>query len=453
VTIDVLPDVALLKIFDSYVDEAQIEAWHTLVHVYQKWRNVVFGSPRRLNLQLYCKASTPVRKTLDVWPLLPILIWVDSHKTWGVDNIVAALEYNDRICTINLFHVRIPSSQMEEIVAALHRPFPALTGLDLQSRDETAPLDPDLFLGGSAPRLQTLHLNRISFPGLPKLLLSAPHLVDLDLWEIPHSGYFSVEAMITCLSVLIKLERLVIGFESPRSGPELRSQHLPLQTRALLPVLTWLRLRGVCECLEDLVAQIDAPLLDNLWITPFHQLIFDTPQLTQFISRSPKLKASKEAKVTFSYRNVSIILPQPFDRALKLGISCSRADWQLSSLAQICSSSFPRALIPVVEHLEIQSGSWRLHWQNDIENSQWLELFRPFAAVKDLYMSWEFTPLIAPALHELVGERVAEALPALRTLFLEEPLPSGPVQEAIRQFVAARQLAGHPIAVSHWRRK
>jgi hypothetical protein len=33
---------------------------------------------------------------------------------------------------------------------------------------------------------------------------------------------------------------------------------------------------------------------------------------------------------------------------------------------------------------------------------------------------------------------------------LEELKPSGPVQEAIGQFVAARQLLGHPVAVSRW---
>jgi hypothetical protein len=31
-------------------DNLTAKAWYTLVHVYQKWRSVVFGSPRRLNL-------------------------------------------------------------------------------------------------------------------------------------------------------------------------------------------------------------------------------------------------------------------------------------------------------------------------------------------------------------------------------------------------------------------
>ncbi len=33
-------------------------------HVCQKWRSVVFGSPRRLNLRLLCTKRTPVREML-----------------------------------------------------------------------------------------------------------------------------------------------------------------------------------------------------------------------------------------------------------------------------------------------------------------------------------------------------------------------------------------------------
>jgi hypothetical protein len=87
-------------------------------------------------------------------------------------------------------------------------------------------------------------------------------------------------------------------------------------------------------------------------------------------------------------------------------------------------------------------------WKDNIENSQWLELFLTFTAVKDLYLSQEFAPHIVPALQELVGERVTEVLPALETLFLEETLPSKPLQEAIDQFVNARELASHPIQVT-----
>jgi len=196
--------------------------------------------------------------------------------------------------------------------------------------------------------------------------------------------------------------------------------------------------RGVSKYLEDLVARIDAPLLDNLDITYFHQLIFDTPHLKQFISRAPKFEPHDEAHVSFSDWGAGVTL----SRGLKLGVSCIKSNWQLSFLAQVCGSSFPRALIPTVERLYIQDDGHSLPgWQNDIESSQWLELLHPFTAVESLHISSKFTPSIAPALQELVRERMTEVLPALQTLFLEETIPSGPIQEAIDQFVTARRLA------------
>jgi hypothetical protein len=391
---------------------------------------------------------------LDIWPPLPIVVYLYSDETWGADNIVAALEHNDRICEMGLFGIQ--SSQFEKVLATMQQPFPALTILRLGFKDEAVPVDPDLFLGGSAPRLQMLSLNFIPFPGLPKLLLSSTHLVELYLLEIPHSGYISPEAMATCLTASTRLERFEFEFKSPRSRPDQKSRRPHPQTRTLLPVLTSLVFKGVSEYLEDFVVRIDAPLLRDFVIVFFHQLILDTPLLAQFISRTPKFNSHNEARVVFSDRDVRVTLPQTFGGTLHWGISCRQSDWQLSSLAQICSSSFSQALIPAVEQLyvlETEDSHSRLRWQDDIESSQWLELLHPFTAVKALYMSQEFAPRVAIALQELVGERVTEVLPALQTLFLEEVHPSGPVQEATGKFVAARQLAGHPIAASHWKRE
>jgi hypothetical protein len=71
--------------------------------------------------------------------------------------------------------------------------------------------------------------------------------------------------------------------------------------------------------------------------------------------------------------------------------------------------------------------------------------------VKNLYLRKEFAPAIAAALQELVGERTTEVLPSLRNIFVRELKPRGPFQEYIGQFVAARQLSGHPVAISVWK--
>jgi F-box-like len=451
VTIDLLPDVALLEIFDFYMDELWMYAWYTLVQVCRKWRRVVFGSPRRLDLRLHCSASTPVRETLSVWPLLPIVIWGDGHEVWGVDNIIAALEHSDRISQLDL--TDISSLQLEKVLATMHQPFPTLTQLQLWPRGETVSVVPTSFLGGNAPCLKSLNLDGIPFPGLPGLLVSATHLVDLYYRNIPHSGYISPEAMVTCLSALTNLEILEIGFGTPRWLPDRQSQSPPPPPHVLLPALTELRYKGVSDYLEDILARIDAPLLNKLGITLFNELIFDTPQLTHFINHTPKFVAHDEARVFFSDRGVWITIPQSFDGRVHLEISCRQSDWQLSALAQICSSPFPWAVISTVERLFIESGSWQPHWQEDIESSQWLELLHPFSAVKDIFLSSELTPHIAPALQDVVEGRATGVLPALQTLFLEEPPPSGPLQETTGELVPAQLDSSRCIAISSWERE
>ena len=421
-TIDMLPDEALLEIFDFFLFGNEcIDGWHPLVHVCRKWRNVIFGSPRRLNLHLYCTAKTPAKEMLDIWPPFPIIINGSYCPSSSVDNIVGALGRNDRICEVKLGHTS--SSLWETVLAAMQVPFPELTRLHFESKDETVPVVPDSFLSGSAPRLRSLRLDGILFPGLSQLLLSATDLVDLSLLNIPHSGYIAPHAMVTCLSALTRLKSLSLNFKSPRSRPDPGRWCPPPTGRTVLPALTELRFTGVSEFLEDLVARIDAPLLHVLDVRFFLQLIFDTPQLAQFIDRTPQLKTTHdEARLAFSDSGATISLPQTFDdRGLELGISCRQVDWQLSSLAQVCVSCFPQALISAVEHLHILGRLFSpQHREDDIESSQWRELFLPFITVRNLYLSKEFAPRIMHALQEL-RDRAMGVLPALRYLHLEVP--------------------------------
>lgn len=173
----------------------------------------------------------------------------------------------------------------------------------------------------------------------------------------------------------------------------------------------------------------------------------------KFISHLPKLKAHNEAHVYFYESGVYLKLGRVFDKGL--GISYQVVDWPVLSVAQVCTSSVFQAFSATVEHLYIcdeYDSSWR-----DIqgESNRWLELLHPFTSVKSLYLSHVIVRCIAPALWELIGERVAGVLPAMQTLFLPDLDLLGPasVPEAIRSFVSGRQFFGRPVAVSHWRRK
>jgi hypothetical protein len=129
-----------------------------------------------------------------------------------------------------------------------------------------------------------------------------------------------------------------------------------------------------------------------------------------------------------------------------LAISCRQLDWQLSSLAQICSSSFPP--LSTLECLNIyEQPHSRPRWQDDMENTQWTDLLQPFTAVKELYLSDSIAQRVAPALKELPMERVTGVMPVLREVFLVMmELPPWPTEQAIEQFVRARQLLGCPVA-------
>jgi len=94
----------------------------------------------------------------------------------------------------------------------------------------------------------------------------------------------------------------------------------------------------------------------------------------------------------------------------------------------------------------------QLNREDDIDYTEWLELLLPFTAVKNLYLSKQLAPRIAPALQEFTGDRTTEVLPSLENVFLEGFLPSEPVQEGIRQFISARQLTNRPVAISVWER-
>ena len=251
--------------------------------------------------------------------------------------------------------------------------------------------------------------------------------------------------------MLTSLQFLGLEFRYPLSHTDQASRPPHPLIRAVLPTLAQFRFIGVCEYLDDLVARIDAPQLIFLKLTFFNDIVFDAPQFIQFINRTPTLKPVENAHVIFGHYS-GIVNSLSQTSGYEVGISCKELDWQVSSLGQVCASHLP--LLSTLEDLYVYERLYGLqpHWQDNIENTLWLELLHPFTTVKNLYLSKEFGPRIMAALQELVGDRTTEVLPNLQSIFLEEVEPGGRVQEDIGKFVAARQLFGHTITVSHWER-
>ena len=457
-----LPDNVLLETFELYLGkddpirlgriyghDYDYDEWQTLVHVCRRWRCIVFASPRRLDLKLYCTGKRLVNSnTLDVWPALPIVIVTEGMQSKeDAINIIAALRHHNRVCKIDCSSEQFQDFLLEEF-AAIDEPFLALTSLALSSyRQQNVPVLPDSFLGGSAPCLRSLHLYGIPYPSVGKLLLSTTNIVHLNLSSIPHSGYISPETFVPCLSMSARLESLDLGFRYPLSRAHRASRHPPPLTRVAFPNLTSLCFSGDMEYLEDILSQIETPMLKCGRFYFFNQLLFDTQLLGHFIRRTETFMTIHRARIEFNTSTVWITFwGLEASEPLWLDIRCGPLDWQLSALVPILNSIL--SSLPALEILEIAVS--REDWQVDIGAIQWQEFFHVFTSVKDMILERENSVrLIAPVLQELAGERATEVLPALQNLFLPTHYwqPSEPIKEAIEQFIATRQLCGHPVTV------
>jgi len=390
---DTLSDDDLLHIFYSYrrvsVDDYSAWRWHVLVHICRRWRRIIFAYPGHLDLQLVCKSRTDVKTALDIWPVLPISLQATLYDDTDEDDIIGALEYRDRIARINLGG--LTQSRLDKCVALMQQPFPVLTSLYLITINwETAFVSTDVSLGGSAPRLKRVSLNHIQLPALPKLHSSTSGLVELNLRDFHFSGrgYISPEAMATCLSLLTRLRSLTIELQCQPEFPLPESQCPPPLTPIVLPALTHFSLGGPTEFLEDLVARIDAPLLDDghleLYSNPIRD--FDTPRVPGFIHRTKMFKLLDRVAAQFWTADVSLLLHSSIGPAkFHLAFPCTGLRMQVALMERICTQ-FP-TIFSHVERLELDGYLSSEHrWEL---STSWLGFLRPFTAMQTLHLSGE----------------------------------------------------------------
>jgi len=363
------------------------------------------------------------------------------------DIVVAALRLNRRVSGIH-FNT-LPDLTWETFAPLMEQPFPVLTHLWVRPNFPNHVISCS-FLGGSAPCLRVLRLFSISFPALPNLLLSTTDLVRLSYDDIPSRGYIPPQGLVTGLSVLTRLESLSLTFRS-ESLPYWAIRIPPPHARTLLPALTDLHFQGAQEYMEDLVAQIDAPLLESMRITLFHREVQEVSELSKFVRRADKLSLVDRAKVIFRSDCISVWLSQELQekvdpKTLRLYLWCPKSDLRVSYLVQFCASCLP-TLSPF-ESLHIRAPFYEV-WEDVTDNldPQWLELLRLFNTVKNLYLSKYVAPRVAQTLRGLPAEQSTKVLPALENFFISRLEPCGPAREAISEFANARQLFGRPVSI------
>ena len=424
--------------------------WPTLAYVCRRWRQIVFRSPKGLDLRLYCERGRPVSRSLDFWSAVPIVVRYggspsvpsdDPLSPEDEDDIVVALKQSGRVHSINL---TITSSLLPKFLT-IEEPFTELEELVLLSRNNVQLTIPGTFRWG--PRLHRLHSTRISFPALPQLLSSSKDLVDLQLHEIPSIGYVSPKAFANALSGMTRLQSISLHFLSPTSRPS----HVSVQSpgvRVVLPALTRLKFRGASEYLNDFVTRIDTARLKDIEVTFFNQLIFDISQLVRFIDRIEVQKLHREAVIRSSGGAVSLAFAQPGNYArFTLQISCEHLDWQSSSMAQICGQfSTSGFLFGGVTDLLINTTQ-PSSGQGNADSEHWPELIHSFSSIEKFSLqAGGLMTNILRALQAAVWE--SDPLPALKFLCIAG-VTSCDLLAAIRSIVTPLQASGRLVQVTH----
>ena len=372
----------------------------------------------------------------------------DDHDV----ELIAALEHPDRVHRVDL---NITNSGAEEVFAVMQVPFPVLTHLELIGY-VNVPVLPGGFLGGSAPCLQHLRIEEVSFPDLPTLLLSARDLVSLRL----NCGYISPESMVVGLAELTRLRTLSFVAQPPFPPPEQTRRRPDPPMLAVLPALTQFVFAGDSEYLEDLVAQIDTPRVDDVRIQYFmEEEEAQTPHLSQFIGRLANLKLAQfgRAQIIFhddNVDNVCIELDRPQGGRRQAHLSITILDGGVDFLVPYVVHD---AILSNMGQLSVRRAQVEFGRQDDVDRTEWLPLFHLFPAVETMHVSRSMAGYISSALEDIAEEMVTEVLPALHLLCLEDDdnydydsdniKPVGSTE----RFLSLRQISGRPVTIVNTR--
>ena len=459
-----LSEDILLEIFDFYrldaMERRQTRGrpwkWLHLAHVCRRWRHAISMSPRRLDLQILCKYGASIKYTLDAWETLPLIVrFKGGPKSKSLpENIVTALCRPDRVREIDL---DLTSTTVGAIVDEIKKPFQMLESIRISIKDATGPslLFRSGFLGGSAPRLREIDLDGITFPfpEIKQVFSSTNNLVRLHLTKIPETGYFSVDTLVTALSSSTQLRALGVGFHYPASLPTQSNTSPPFQ-RTTFPFLITLRFHGASEYLEEFVSRVDFPSLGFIDIKLFHQIFFEIPEFCRTIPLLNAFMSPTEMEIKSGKDSVAMYFRQKGKHGIKSGdcylrTVCERLDWQLSFVTEVSRQLFP--LLESVGTLTISGNNIMPTLpseEEDMDSTQWLEVFQPFTHLRELHIPGKFVLDILQAL--VTEDMAAGVFPELTRLSVAgvNKRNSATVVEAAEQFVAARKLSGRTIRLS-----
>jgi hypothetical protein len=192
------------------------------------------------------------------------------------------------------------------------------------------------------------------------------------------------------------------------------------------------------------------PALHNITIRLFNQIFFDLPQFGQLVPHLNALESPTRLRITHSAELVSLLfLPEvghPSRRICSFETSCRRFDWQLSFVVQILGH-LPH-LLSRVSHVTIETNQGMPTGKEDMDSTQWLELFQSFTHVKEVRVVDE--ELVSGVIEALVTEATATGilLPELSDLHLQNLSRFPLASVAAEQFVSMRSHSGRPVSLT-----
>ena len=441
----------LLNIFHQYrledVDGWNLRfGWRKLVHVCRIWRHLIYDSPSHLDLHLLLTNGSPTLDSLAHLPPLPLVIdycnMTTSRDGQNELGILTGLQQRGRVRRILL---QVPSPHLGIFLSTMGGLYPILDNLSITAtttEEETSLVLPGTF---SARNLHYLELQGVVLKELP-LFTYFTTLVTLKLTHIQTPYYFHPGYLVTQLQGLLHLEELSIGFAVPIPLPSTEVELLPApMLRVTLPTLKRLMFRGVAVYLENLVAQIDAPLLEGLVVTLFFELAFTLVSLTQLIDTTGGFRCLS-AKVLFKREGVSVVTNNGESlnsQGLIINVNCEQLDWQIDAATQCCEA-LERCLSAVEElTLDLDEDGMPSGWDDALDSILWHGLLVPFSGVKKLQIGSSLTFQLSETLKSDPAELGPSFLPELQQL--EVRLEVNDANKGFSTFIETRGREGRPV--------
>ena len=416
--------------------------WCKLAHVCRRWRYLIYDSLSLLDMCLLITNGSPPMDLLAHLPPMPLVIECENNITAWVrpdeENVYTGLQHPDRLRRVVL---QGPSPSLRTCLIALNELFPRLEYLSIEStmKEEASLVLPSTF---RAPNLRHLAFHDIGLPVQLSLSASTNALVTLTITHIAAPCYFHPKHLVMQLRDLPYLEELSIGFAVPIPRPPAVDKLLPAPIpRVTLPILKRFTFRGVVVYLENLIAQIYTPLLEQLDVTLLFQLTFALVNLNQFVHSIERLRCHS-ARVLFRRSCTSMVTSNgdPQDGGgLTISVICEPLDWQIDSTTQVCGA-LAQVLSSIEElTLDLEAGI-PFDGENGLDSTLWHGLLLPFGGVRRLHIDSALTSELSDALkHEAAG-MVLELLPHLQDI--EVQLEIDDAYNAFSTFIETRERGG-----------